>query len=105
MDRFIKSLKSFAKEDFPVKQVSDFIFNSDFSKETLDKYSDFLLNLKEKYKIKLFHIINCGLILNAFALLNLFYNEFIVFIGLFALGCFTSVVEENYENKTTKTDK
>ena len=41
MDRFIKSLKSFAKEDFPVKQVSDFIFNSDFSKETLDKYSHF----------------------------------------------------------------
>lgn len=69
--------------------------------ETLDKYSGFFLNLKEKYNIKLFHIINCGLILNAFALLNLFYNEFIVFIGLFALGYFTSVIEENYENKTT----
>ena len=41
MDRFIKSLKSFAKEDFPVKQVSDFIFNSNFSKKNLDKYSHF----------------------------------------------------------------
>ena len=41
MDTFIKSLKLFAKEDFPIKKVSDFIFNSNFSKTTLDKYSYF----------------------------------------------------------------
>ena len=41
MDRFIKSLKSFAKEDFPIKKVSDFILSYDFSKKTLDKYSHF----------------------------------------------------------------
>ena len=41
MDTFIKSLKSFAKEDFPVKKVSDFILNSNFSKKTLAKYSHF----------------------------------------------------------------
>ena len=33
MDRFIKSLKSYAKEDFPVKQVSDFILKSNFQKK------------------------------------------------------------------------
>ena len=41
MYTFIKSLKSFAKEDFPVKKVSDFILNSNFSKKTLAKYSHF----------------------------------------------------------------
>jgi hypothetical protein len=68
--------------------------------EKLDQYSHFFLKLINKYDIKLYHVINCGLILNAFALLNLFYNEFIVFIGLFALGYFTYIIEENYENKT-----
>jgi hypothetical protein len=68
--------------------------------QKLDEYSNVFLNILKKYDIKLYHVINCGLILNAFALLNLFYNEFIVFIGLFALGYFTYIIEENYENKT-----
>lgn len=69
--------------------------------QKLDEYSYSVLNILKKYDIKLYHVINCGLILNAFALLNLFYNEFIVFIGLFALGYFTYIIEENYENKNT----
>lgn len=66
----------------------------------LNEYSKVYLNILDKYNIKLYHVINCGLILNAFALLNLFYNEFVVFIGLFSLGYFTYIIEENYENKT-----
>ena len=41
MDRFIKSLRSFALEDFPIKKVSEFILNSNFSKKTLKKYTHF----------------------------------------------------------------
>ena len=66
----------------------------------LDKYSEYFLSLNEKYNLKLYNTINAGLILNAFALLNLYYGEFIVFIGLSLLGYFTSIIEENHENKT-----
>ena len=41
MDTFIKSLKSFARDDFPIKKVSDFILKSNFSENTLSKYSHF----------------------------------------------------------------
>ena len=41
MDTFIKSLKSFAGDDFPIKKVSDFILKSNFSKDILAKYSHF----------------------------------------------------------------
>ena len=41
MDTFIKSLKSFARDDFPIKKVSDFILKSNFSEDTLAKYSHF----------------------------------------------------------------
>ena len=34
MDTFIKSLKSFAGDDFPIKKVSDFILKSNFPKNT-----------------------------------------------------------------------
>jgi hypothetical protein len=33
MDTFIKSLKSFAGDDFPIKKVSDFILKSNFPDE------------------------------------------------------------------------
>ena len=41
MDRFIKSLKSFASDDFPIEKVSDFILKSSFPENILAKYSHF----------------------------------------------------------------
>ena len=41
MDSFIKSLKSCAKRDFPINEVSDLIIKSQFSNKLLDKYSHF----------------------------------------------------------------
>ena len=46
MDSFIRSLKSFAKDDFPVKEVSNFISKTHVSMELLNMYSHFS---KKKY--------------------------------------------------------
>ena len=44
MDLFIQSLKEFAKNDFPVDEVSNFISKSDTPIKLLDKYSHFNKN-------------------------------------------------------------
>ena len=44
MDSFIRSLKSLAKDDFPVKEVSNFISKTHVSMEFLNMYSHFSKN-------------------------------------------------------------
>ena len=60
MKPFINSLAAFKDEDFPVPEVSSLIQNSQFSKETIKKYSYFSKYCYTRNKIYKDNIVASG---------------------------------------------
>ena len=65
----------------------------------LDTLSENISVFLKEYNIKPWLLITTGLVLNAFALLNLLRGEFYVFIGLYVFSQYTELLNRYYVNK------